>query len=263
MKPFDQDVELAGIPYPTDALLLDAVRAGDVDAYGELFRRHVYSARLAARAWTSQPAEEQDLVADAFASTLKAIRNGSGPQDSLRPYLMTTVRHLGIRLVLRRARTDMYGTEPHAGAALRDEGIPVEERVLRRGNLQLARSAFHSLPLRWRLVLWHTEVESASPAELASRLGMSPNGVAALAMRAREGLRQAYLQAQVPRTGAIGCAATRQRLGRWARGGLSGQRRKLVVRHLAVCRSCEDAAAKLAETNDEMHQRPISARPPK
>lgn len=38
--------------------------------------------------------------------------------------------------------------------------------------------------------------EGRTPAELAPVLGVSPNGVAALACRARKGLRQAYLQAE-------------------------------------------------------------------
>lgn len=48
--------------------------------------------------------------------------------------------------------------------------------------------AFASLPERWQAVLWHTETEGARPAEVASLLGLTANGVAALAYRAREGL---------------------------------------------------------------------------
>jgi len=38
-------------------------------------------------------------------------------------------------------------------------------------------------------VLWHSEIEGARPAEVASLLGLTANGVAVLAYRAREGLR--------------------------------------------------------------------------
>jgi DNA-directed RNA polymerase specialized sigma24 family protein len=54
--------------------------------------------------------------------------------------------------------------------------------------------AFRSLPERWQAVLWHTDIEASGPAEIAWLLGLSANSVAALAYRAREGLRQAYLQ---------------------------------------------------------------------
>ena len=51
--------------------------------------------------------------------------------------------------------------------------------------------AFASLPERWQAVLWHTEIEGARPADVAPLLGLTANSVAALAYRAREGLRQA------------------------------------------------------------------------
>jgi DNA-directed RNA polymerase specialized sigma24 family protein len=43
------------------------------------------------------------------------------------------------------------------------------------------------LPERWQAVLWHTEIEGSRPAEVASLLGLTANGVAALGYRAREG----------------------------------------------------------------------------
>jgi DNA-directed RNA polymerase specialized sigma24 family protein len=52
--------------------------------------------------------------------------------------------------------------------------------------------AFDSLPPRWRAVLWQTEVEGRSPASLAAVSGMSANGVAQLASRARMGLAVAW-----------------------------------------------------------------------
>ena len=75
-----------------------------------------------------------------------------------------------------------------------DPGVPWEDTAVAELDSTLAARAFHRLPERWQTVLWHTEVEQESPAEVAPLLGLTPNGVAALAYRAREGLRQAYLQ---------------------------------------------------------------------
>lgn len=233
---------------PTDAVLLDAVRAGDLGAYGELFRRHAASVCVAARQVTPSPSEQQDLVADAFARTLNAIRNGAGPRESLLAYLLTTVRRLGIVSARQRSRVALYGTEPRGEQAT----ASVDEGALRRWHLDLAREAFQSLPERWQVVLWHTEVESRPPGELAGQLGLSPNGVAALAMRAREGLRQAYLQAQVPSASATGCAAVREHLGTWTRRGGSPRRSQAIVAHLGACGDCREAADALAESNDEL-----------
>src|SRR2546430_10213444 len=47
------------------------------------------------------------------------------------------------------------------------------------------------------IFLWQLEVEGKTPAEVAPMFGLSGNGASALAMRAREGLRQAYLQEHI------------------------------------------------------------------
>lgn len=64
----------------------------------------------------------------------------------------------------------------------------------REAHPSLADAAFATLPERWRIVLWHLEVMDESPAEVAPLLGMTPDGVATLAHRAREELRRAYLE---------------------------------------------------------------------
>ncbi|NLF05918.1 MAG: sigma-70 family RNA polymerase sigma factor, partial [Actinomycetales bacterium] len=65
---------------------------------------------------------------------------------------------------------------------------------------QLVQRAFTSLPERWQAVLWYSEVEAMKPAAIAPLLGVSPNGVSALLVRAREGLRDAYVAAHVEAT---------------------------------------------------------------
>jgi RNA polymerase sigma factor (sigma-70 family) len=72
-----------------------------------------------------------------------------------------------------------------------------EAQAEARAEARLITRAFSRLPERWRTVLWHLEVEGKAPAEVAPVFGLSANGVSALAMRAREGLRQAYLQEHI------------------------------------------------------------------
>ena len=48
---------------PGDAELIEAVRSGDVDAYGLLYRRHAGAATTLARQLTGSRAEADDLVA--------------------------------------------------------------------------------------------------------------------------------------------------------------------------------------------------------
>ena len=76
----------------------------------------------------------------------------------------------------------------------------------------IAADAFAQLAQRWQTVLLCTEFEGATPAMIAPQLGLTANGVAALAYRAREGLRQAYLDQYLPSQSRRGC---RQIVGNW------------------------------------------------
>lgn len=239
----------------SDVALLDAVRTGDARAYGMLFRRHAGPARQLAGQWLKGPAEQHELVAEAFASVLAAIRGGSGPRDNVRAYLLVTMRHLAIKWRRHRDQVDLYGTVPETCGSWHESAPRSEEIVQRLWSLDQAWSAYRSLPPRWRMVLWRTEVESDSPTDLAPMLGISPNGVAALAMRAREGLRQAYLQAQVPGAEDQACQRVRPTMGTWTRGGLSGQRDKPVTDHISRCADCREVANHLAEANREIQPR--------
>ena len=78
---------------PSDAELLDAVRGGEIHAYGQLFERHVRAARRLARHLARSGAEADDLVSDAFAKVLDAVRAGGGPESAFRAYLLTALRH--------------------------------------------------------------------------------------------------------------------------------------------------------------------------
>ena len=79
-----------------------------------------------------------------------------------------------------------------------DEGVPFRDTAVQEFEDEAAARAFHSLPERWQLVLWHVEVEGQRPAEVAPLLGVKANAVSALAYRAREGLRAAYLNMHTP-----------------------------------------------------------------
>jgi len=237
---------------PSDAELIAAVRAGDTDAYAMLYRRHVRSARALAGQLTGRSAEVDDLVAEAFAKLLSTLLHGGGPDTAFRPYLLTVLRHT----LYDRARHDR-GVELYDDMTRHDPGVPWEDTAVAGLESRLAVRAFTRLPERWRTVLWRTEVEQESPAEVASLLGLTPNGVSALAYRAREGLRQAYLQEHLKDAGPDGHRATVDRLGAWTRGGLSARQRALVASHLATCPDCRALAAELAEVSGGLRRGPL------
>jgi RNA polymerase sigma factor (sigma-70 family) len=174
-----------------DAVLIDSVRRGDVGAYSELYRQHVASAYGLARRCVQGPADADDLVAESFARVLAALLGGRGPDVTFRAYLFTTLRHLAYD----KARRDRRLQFVEDLSELRVETVTVEaiDTAVAEVDRALAVKAFNELPERWRSVLWHSEIEGQSPAELAPLYGLRPNSVAALAYRARAGLRAAYL----------------------------------------------------------------------
>ncbi|MGH3484992.1 MAG: zf-HC2 domain-containing protein [Nocardioidaceae bacterium] len=130
-----------------------------------------------------------------------------------------------------------------------DPGTPFEDPALDDFERAATARAFASLPERWQLVLWHTEVEGDKPADIAPLLGMTANSVAALAYRAREGLRQAYLRSHLADTADDSCRWVTERLGGFVRGGLSRRDHARVEEHLEDCRKCTVVYLELVEVN--------------
>ncbi len=172
-----------------DAELIDNTRAGDSDAYGELYSRHFQAARAAAHALTQNRSDVDDVVSEAFARVLRASCSGGGPDVSFRPYLMAAVRNVFYDRLRCNRELPSDDVADEINLALLDSDTDREDSAV-------ATAAFAALPQRWQRVLWHTEVEGLCAAEIAPLLGLAPNAVAALAYRAREGLRQAYARAQ-------------------------------------------------------------------
>jgi len=131
-----------------------------------------------------------------------------------------------------------------------DDALQGQVGSLDRG---LVRAAFESLPDRWREVLWYTEVEGMNAADVAPLLGLSPNAAAALSFRAREGLRQAWLQMHVTDAMREGeCGWTLARIGEHSRDGLGKRAGARVDEHLAACRPCRDVALEVAQVNHQL-----------
>ena len=231
-----------------DATLIAAVRGGDTDAYGVLFERHVDAARRLART-LAPDGDADDLVAGAFAKVLPVLVRGAGPDVAFRPYLLTSVRRLSVDRHRSIART-----RPTDDDAVLDKGLPFSDTAVAGFESEAAARAFASLPERWQLVLWHTEVERQRPAEVAPLLGLSPNAVSQLAHRAREGLRQAFVSMHVHDAGEprSACQAARANLGAYVRAGLSGREAARVSAHLECCRPCTGIYLELVEVDGDL-----------
>ncbi|MFJ5546900.1 sigma-70 family RNA polymerase sigma factor [Streptomyces sp. NPDC093225] len=250
----------------SDGDLIARVRAGDDGAYEDLFRRHAAAVRRYARTCCRDADTADDLTAEVFARTLQAVRGGAGPDQAVRAYLLTTVRRVAAAWT-RTARREQLVEDfalfaeqaaargpaaPVGTASSTDElGLGADVRAMHEAEQTLAVRAFRSLPERWQAVLWHTTVEEASPSAIAPLFGLSPNATAVLASRAREGLKQAYLQAHVSSALTAGgdCARYADRLGAYARGGLRMRAERGLRKHLEECARCRIAAGELKDVN--------------
>ncbi|MFJ1866801.1 sigma-70 family RNA polymerase sigma factor [Streptomyces sp. NPDC088097] len=246
---------------PSDADLIARMRGGDDGAYEELFRRHSEAVRRYARTCCRDGHTADDLTAEVFARTLQAVRGGAGPDHSVRAYLLTTVRRVAAAWAKTARREQLVedfavfaeqaatGAESLSGDDTLELGADV--RAMHEAEQSLALQAFRSLPERWQAVLWHTTVEEASPSAIAPLFGLSANATAVLASRAREGLKQAYLQAHVSTALSSGgdCARYADRLGAYARGGLRMRAERGLRKHLEECAKCRLAAGELKDVN--------------
>ena len=154
--------------------------------FAELYREHLPAARRTALALVPAHAAD-DIVAEAFTRVLARRAAGGGPDCTFRPYLLAAVRNIARDWLAERGRCAPVPPDPRA---CRVPGAG--ELAARAEEAAMTRRAFSSLPPRWRAVLWQTEVEGRTPAELARASGMSPNAVAQLAARARFGLALAW-----------------------------------------------------------------------
>ena len=228
----------------SDPELITRVRAGDRSAFGELYRRHSGPATTLSRQFARSAAESDDLVSESFARVLDNLLSGKGPDTAFRAYLFTTIRNTAYD----RTRKDkkLQFTDD---MTTHDVAVVGDDPVLAKMESGLVATAFAQLPERWQAVLWHTQVEGESPAKVGAMLGMAPGAVSSLAFRAREGLREAYLQAHLAETAAEQCRKTVERLGAWTRGGLSKREKAQVDAHLETCDRCRALAAELEEVN--------------
>ncbi|MCT2586593.1 sigma-70 family RNA polymerase sigma factor [Actinophytocola gossypii] len=229
-------------PTSEDRTLLARLRAGEDAAFGQLFSRHSTAVYRLAIGLVNDRAEAEDLTAEAFFRVLQAIRRGSGPVDNVRAYLLIVVRRVALEWSLRRRDVPVSDEELTNRAPSNPDtsGAFTERNLIRR--------AFTSLPERWRRVLWKMEVEGERPAVVATNFGLSPNATAALARRARQGLRAAYLQAHLAADRhATGCRSVLEKLGAYTAGSTRGIEHRRIRAHLAGCPSCTAMHAELRD----------------
>ena len=228
------------LPGETDEQLTDRARNGDQSAFAELYRRHRKAAESTAWCLLRSKSDADDVVSEAFTGVLSALRNGRGPRDNFRCYLLACVRN-GCRV--RR-------TPP---VPVNDDQLecwsPSMEDPERYIEADTVARAFSSLTPRWQHTLWLTEVEQRPASEVSARLQLSPNATAALTRRARQAFATAYLSEHVAAVSSKECGRAAPQLAGYVRNQLTGPQLATLERHLVNCSHCSAAVAELRDVN--------------
>lgn len=230
----------------SDASLVNLVRDGNDRAYSVLWERHRQAAQTAARGIAKH--DPEDMAQEAFARILQAIRNGAGPTEGFRPYLYATLRTISMAWSVK--DPSMFSL---------DEQIDSLQDGTNLADVSADRSmtvrAFTALPKEWRTVLWYTEVEGMTPAEVAPILGMTAGSVAALSFRARNGLRESWLQthnAIASPEAPDDCQWAHRHFASYLRDSISARRAERLQNHLVDCFPCSTSFAELSEVNGSL-----------
>ncbi len=231
-----------------DADLIAASRTGDSESFAELFRRHRGAVRAVAMRHVRSASEADDLTSEAFAKVFELIKEGRGPDAFFRAYTCTAVSRLAYAHIDRSHR-DVLTDEPDL---FEDPSQRYVDPVMAAFESTVVSKAFVSLPERWQAVLWYSEVDGLRPAAIAPFLGLSPNGVSALLLRAREGLRSAYLQNHIVFTEGDQCEPIAPLLGAYVRQGLGERNSARVSRHLESCDRCSGMVRHLSDVGASM-----------
>ena len=214
-----------------DKALLDAVRGGDLHAYGALYERHADAVRRLARRLCGNRSDVDDVIAEVFTNTLRAIRSGGGPTDELRSYVLTATRNT-VNKLHTRADSGHATPTPDAGLDAADDVDPyhIADPI---GH------AFVQLPDRFQNVLWLTCVEGMQPHEVSERTHMKPGAVTSLCLRARRALAREYLLSRVQRPIVDHqCRPVRELMPAVLHGDGAPSTVARVEAHVATCEQC-------------------------
>ncbi|MHB1488044.1 MAG: RNA polymerase sigma factor [Acidimicrobiales bacterium] len=179
-----------------DGVLVKAVQAGDVSAFGQLFERHFTSVRAACVRRLDNPHDGEEVAQAAMVKALERIGQCRG-ERMFGPWVHIMAQRMCTDTHRDGARTRSLA-ELLAGAGSSSVGDP-ESDVLAAERRSEVWRALDSLPPRQRQVVIARDIHEQRPPEIAAGLGMSTGAVDSLLMRARRRLAAAYATGVDPR----------------------------------------------------------------
>jgi RNA polymerase sigma-70 factor (ECF subfamily) len=162
----------------SDAILVEAARDGDLEAFEAIVRRHQATIYQVAQRLLDSPADAQDVTQDTFVRAWRGLAGFRG--DS-------TVSTWLYRIVTRRCLDVLATRRPTQELAENMETIADEppDRVELRERLRAVTRAIATLPAEQRVALTLREFEGLSYQEVADILGVGVPAVKGRIHRAR------------------------------------------------------------------------------
>lgn len=171
-------------PMLDDAALVARIRAGDPDAEAELARRFGPRMRVLCLARTRRPDLANDLAQDAMIALLLELRRGGLREPSALPAFAAGIARNIVRSEHRAStRHDIQSLDMDVVQA------SAEEADVRRLDVE---RALDRLPAADQQVLRLILVEGCKPADLASRLHISPDAARTRKLRAQRRLMDVF-----------------------------------------------------------------------
>ena len=155
-----------------DSALVERVRAGDVEAFDQLVRRHSKRAYALAYRLLGHREDAEDLVQDAFIQALDRIDTFERGRP-FAPWFFRILTNRGLNARQSRALRTMAEVPEDAASP---SGSPAQDAERDELRTRL-REAVAKLPERQQLIVQLFEVDGWTSAEIASALGISDGTV--------------------------------------------------------------------------------------
>ena len=181
---------------PDDPALVDALRAGDPDAFATLVRAWHGPMMGVARGHVRTHALAEEVVQETWLAVLRGLPRFRG-QASLRTWVFAILGNRARTSGVRERRSVPFsavGDGDGDGPSPAERATPApsaEAAAAGREALRDVCAAIAALPPAQRAVITLREVEGRSSADVAAAVGVSPGHERVLLHRARHGLREA------------------------------------------------------------------------
>jgi RNA polymerase sigma-70 factor (ECF subfamily) len=170
-----------------EALCIQALRRGDVEALGELYDRHHQAVRAFAGRLLSDPSAAEDLLQEVFLSVPGAIHNYQGV-SSIRTFLIGIAvnksRHHVRAATRRRAAIERMSSEPVKAT------MDPEREAMREEAANALVRALDQLSHDHRVAFVLCEIEERSSTEVAGIVGAPEGTVRTRLFHAKKKLRE-------------------------------------------------------------------------